>query len=93
VHGIHYGTLLFASRHVGLVGYDKQKKALTCELRERLLDVVQHLEFINRVGWVRLAIAEHNPIEYPVAIKKNGAPGRLMAHSDSHFVSACFSSG
>jgi hypothetical protein len=51
-----------------LLGDDKQKKALVGELRERLLDAVQHLKFIHRVGWVRLAIAEYNPIEYPVAI-------------------------
>jgi hypothetical protein len=84
IHRFNGFATLRAAADVGLVGDDNQQEVRRLKSGASLGNIVVKFE-IPSAGWrVRLSIADHNAVEYSVAIQKNCAPRYFMV---SHFVS------
>src|SRR5271157_2935002 len=86
IHG--FGGLCSA-RHIRLVRHDNQREAPPFQPLQRLRGARHNPHFGCGLRWIRFAVPYDGFVQHAVAVQKDGS----LQRTDSHLVSACFTSG
>jgi hypothetical protein len=93
VNGIHCGERLHAPGNIRLIRDYEEEKTGLLEVGQRLRDPRQDFEGVDGGGRIRFAVAYDGAVQDAIAVEEDGAAGRGVYRTDSHFVSQAFKSG